>query len=205
MRRALRCSYLLRVSATIRQREAGRGIARGGYLAVVRYGFWIIAVLVVALDQWTKYLVQANLPLNGPSTPVIPGALWLTHVHNPGVAFGQFAGGGPLLIFTAAVAAVAIIVYHQRLLARQGSLHPVLVFGLALPLGGAVGNMIDRIRLGVVVDFLDLGWWPVFNVADSAITVGAGCLIAYFLFIQRDGEETPVEPAPRPECGAERS
>lgn len=159
----------------------------------MRYGFWIAAVLIVALDQWTKFLVQASLPLGGAPRPLIPGFLYLTHVHNTGVAFGQFAGAGAVLILAAAVAVVAILVYRARLLREQGSLHPVLWLGLALPLGGAVGNMLDRIRIGRVVDFLDLGWFPVFNIADSGITVGAALLMIYFLLIHRSERETAEE------------
>jgi signal peptidase II len=159
----------------------------------VRYGFWIIAALVVLLDQWTKHLALTMLPLHGPSVPVIPGVVALTRVHNSGVAFGQLRGAGPLLVMAALVAAVCILVYRARLL-RNGGVHPLLAVGLALPLGGALGNMIDRIRLGTVVDFIDLGWWPVFNVADSAITIGAIALLIYFLFIQRPEAETPTEP-----------
>ncbi len=178
------------------------GTAGGGGGEALRYWFWVIAAAVVAADQATKAQVQAHLPLNGPSTPVIPGVLWLTYVLNPGVAFGQLSGGGPLLIGIAAVAAAGIIVYRARLLRRGERLHPLLLLGLALPLGGAVGNMIDRLRVGRVIDFLDLGWFPVFNVADCGITVGAVCLAAYFLLVHRD---TP-EPAPAPlEPGAEQS
>lgn len=157
----------------------------------MRYGFWVVAALVVALDQWTKSLVQAQLPVGAQPQPLIPGFLYLTHVHNTGVAFGQFSNGGVLLILAAAIAVAAIISYRAKLLREQGNLHPLLWIGLALPLGGAIGNMIDRIRLGQVVDFLDLRWWPVFNAADSGITIGALLLMVYFLFLNR--------PAPEPQ------
>ena len=150
---------------------------------LTRPGFWIMAALVVLLDQWTKSLVQASLPLNGAPLPLIPGVVSLTHVHNPGVAFGQFPAGGPFLILAAVVAMGAILVYRARLLRGGEPLHPLLTLGLALPFGGAVGNVIDRVRIGKVVDFIDFGWWPVFNVADSAITLGALSLVTYFLLI----------------------
>jgi signal peptidase II len=158
----------------------------------VRYGFWAVAALVVGLDQWTKSLVLTHVALNSQPQPLIPGFLYLTHVHNTGVAFGQFSNGGIMLVLAAAVAAVAIVSYRARLIREQGPLHPLLWVGLALPLGGAIGNMIDRVRLGQVVDFLDLRWWPVFNVADSGITVGAVLLMIYFLFLN-----APV-PTPQP-------
>jgi signal peptidase II len=150
---------------------------------MLRWSFWIVAAAVVVLDQWTKMLVQRSLPLNGEPLPLIPGVVYLTHVHNTGMAFGRFSGAGPVLIVAAVAAAVAIIVYRAQLLGREGALHPLLNLGLALPLGGAVGNMIDRVRLGHVVDFVDLRWWPVFNVADSGITIGGVLLVYYFLLV----------------------
>ncbi|HTE19221.1 MAG TPA: signal peptidase II, partial [Armatimonadota bacterium] len=142
----------------------------------MRSRFWLLAAVVVLLDQWTKHLVERFLPLDGIPVPLLPGVVWLAHVHNPGMAFGQLRGAGPLLIVAAVAAVVFIVVYRARLLRGGERMHPVLAVGLALPLGGAVGNMLDRIRLGKVVDFIYLGWFPVFNVADSAITVGAVAL-----------------------------
>ncbi|MCC2671526.1 MAG: lspA [Armatimonadetes bacterium] len=166
----------------------------------MRYAFWVIAALVVALDQWTKHLVQMSLPLHR-SVPVIPGVVSLTFTHNPGVAFGQFAGGGPLLIAAALGAVLGIIIYRSRLLRRGIALHPVLLLGLALPMGGALGNVADRIRIGQVVDFIDFGWWPVFNVADTAISLGAVALVCYFSFINPPDPEPVVEPRAAGECG----
>lgn len=150
----------------------------------MRYAFWLIGLLVVVLDQWTKHLVQTTLPVHT-AVPVIPGLLWFTHTYNPGVAFGQFPQGGPLLIAAAIGAAVGIIFYRAHLLRLGIRLHPLLILGLALPMGGAVGNVIDRIRVGKVIDFIDLGWWPIFNVADSAITLGALALVCYFTFVNQ--------------------
>lgn len=161
----------------------------------MRKGFWIIAVLVVGLDQWAKYLVETGLRGHG-SVAVLPGWLSFTHVYNTGMAFGQLRGAGPLLALAGLAAVAGILVYRSRVLAAEGRMHPLLTFGLALPLGGAVGNMLDRIRLGKVIDFIDVNEWfhfPVFNIADSAITVGAVCLIAYFLFVQPP-VETQAEP-----------
>jgi len=158
----------------------------------VRYAFWAIGLLVIILDQWTKHLVQTSLPVHSP-VPVIPGFLWFTHTYNPGVAFGKFPQGGPLLVVAALGAAVGIIVYRARLLRMGIRIHPLLQLGLALPMGGALGNVIDRVRLGEVIDFIDLGWWPIFNVADSAITLGALALMCYFTFVNQ------AEPAPAAE------
>lgn len=169
------------------------GQSRGQVGLTVRYSFWIIAAAVVLLDQWTKDLVWRALPLGGDSVPLIPDLVYLTHVHNPGVAFGQFPQGGPVLIAAAALAVTCILVYRLRLLRSGEPPHALQILGLALPLGGAVGNMIDRIRIGKVVDFIDLRWFPVFNIADTAITLGALALVVYFLTVSR-----PEEAAPEP-------
>lgn len=155
--------------------------------------FWTVAVAVTALDQLTKHLVERFLPLNSGVYP-LPLGITLRHIHNPGVAFGQLSNGGPLLLLAAAIAATGIIIYRLRLRREHPvSPHPLLNLGLALPLGGAIGNSIDRLRLGKVVDFFDLGWFPVFNLADSAITVGAVSLALYYLFLHRP--EPPLEQA----------
>lgn len=149
----------------------------------MRYAFWLIAATVVVLDWWTKHLVLTSLPEHIP-VPVIPGVVSLTRTYNTGVAFGQFSGGGPWILIALALAAVGgIIAYRARLLRTGLRLHPLLLLGLALPMGGALGNVIDRIQFGKVIDFIDFGWWPVFNVADTAITLGAVALVVYFTFI----------------------
>lgn len=166
----------------------------------MRYAFWLIAALVVVLDQWTKHLVQASLPVHVP-VPVIPGVVALTHTYNRGVAFGQFAGGGPLILIALALAAVlGIIAYRAKLLRTGIQIHPLLLLGLALPAGGALGNVLDRIRIGQVVDFIDFGWWPVFNVADTAITLGAVALVVYFTFINGTAPDEWTAPAAADGC-----
>lgn len=151
----------------------------------MRYGFWIVVAAVVLVDQWTKHLARTLLT---DAVTLIPGGLWLRLVHNRGVAFGQLPNAGPLLIIAAGVAIFCILIYHQRLVKSGQTLHPLLVLGLSLPLGGAVGNVIDRVRWGQVTDFIDLGWFPVFNAADTAITLGAVSLMVYFFFVSRPEE-----------------
>ena len=144
-----------------------------------------IAGLVVVLDQLTKWLVLANMPLHR-SIAIIPGFFNLTHIHNPGGAFGFMATGSPglrnLLFLGVATVAMVLIVYFYRSTPRN---YPFLAGALALIFGGAVGNIIDRLRFGVVVDFLDFYvgayHWPAFNVADSAITVGITIFIGHVL------------------------
>ena len=136
---------------------------------------WIAAAIVV-LDQATKAIVKAKLPLHE-SVTVIPGFFDLTHVRNTGAAFGMldnthFAYKPALMVIVALVALGAVASYALTLPATQR----IARFGLALILGGAVGNLIDRAVMGYVVDFVDVYWRGVhfwaFNVADSAITVG---------------------------------
>ena len=136
---------------------------------------------IVALDQLTKLLVRLEIPLHD-SVPVIPGLLNLVHVRNTGAAFGflnavDFPYKAHVVALVATLALVGIALYAARL-----SSHERLArIGLALILGGAVGNLLDRLTLGSVVDFVDVvfgGWhfWA-FNVADAAITVGVGIII----------------------------
>ena len=147
--------------------------------------YYGLAGAVVVLDQATKLLVQRAFRL-GESLPVLPGFFNLTYVLNPGAAFGLLAGAaaafrGPFFI-AVSVLAIAVICYYHARYARG---HPLPTVGLALILGGALGNLIDRLRVGMVIDFLDfyLGayHWPAFNVADSGITVGVGLLLVEML------------------------
>lgn len=149
----------------------------------MRGWFWGIAAAVVAVDQATKLLVVWLLPQGHPSVAVIPRLLYFTHVRNQGTAFGLLPRGGIVLSLIAVGAIVAIVAYWQRLRKRPDPPPALLVFSLALPLGGAIGNLLDRMRTGAVIDFIDLRFWPVFNVADSAITVGAALIGWYFLFV----------------------
>jgi len=144
---------------------------------------WLTATVIVVFDRITKMAVLDRLA-PGSWVEVVPGFA-LTHVHNPGIAFSLFSSGGPLtrvilhlVIFTSVVIIAAMVVRHAH-----GSRLAGLAFGLIL--GGAVGNLIDRVLYGWVIDFVHL-WariggrtlsWPDFNVADAAITCGAVLLI----------------------------
>ena len=149
---------------------------------------YLIALAIIAADQATKFAVVSRLPF-GYSAPVIGVAVHITVVRNSGGAFGLFQPFAGILAFIA-LAVIAAIIY----LVRRKSPLPGLVQGaLALQLGGAVGNLIDRFRLGYVVDFIDLRVWPVFNLADSAITVGVLMLVYHLLF--REGCVNSPDPA----------
>lgn len=142
--------------------------------------------MVVLADQATKLLVLNKMPLFK-SIVVIPGFFNITHVHNPGGAFGFLARNGSpwrhWMFLAAAVVALSMILYFYH---QTPKTHPLLGLGLALIFGGAIGNLIDRLRFGEVIDFLDFYvahlHWPTFNVADSAVTVGVGIFVLHILF-----------------------
>jgi len=156
--------------------------------------FFLILVPVLALDQWTKSYIDSVMSLHD-SIPIIQGFFNITYIRNPGAAFGFLAGASPAFrsIFFLAVTAVAIclILYFIMKSSREGIL---LTTSLSLILSGAVGNLIDRVRFGEVIDFLDvyLGsyHWPAFNVADAAITIGAVLLILEMFHGRGSGRES---------------
>lgn len=138
--------------------------------------FLLIALAVLALDQWTKWLIESHLPEQS-SHEVIPGLLHISHVRNTGVAFGMFANGGRdgsswvLSLFGLVALGLIAVLFHRTSAKDRG-----LLSALAMVMGGAVGNLLDRISSGAVTDFIAvyLGSyrWPDFNVADSAISIG---------------------------------
>jgi signal peptidase II len=147
-----------------------RGLMAGGTLSLV------IAVLVVALDQLTKQWATQALsgdPLSGPS--MLGGWIDLTYATNTGAAFGVLADRG-ILFLIIGIVVLGVVIAYWRFLPRQ---RPLLRISLGLQLGGAMGNLIDRVRIGHVVDFIQVQQWPVFNVADSAIVCGVALLMYY--------------------------
>ncbi len=146
----------------------------------------MVAGLVVVMDQITKALILDNLPLYN-SITVVPGFFNITHIHNPGGAFGFLANQGAglrktVFLFVSLLAVCLIFWFYKK----TPTTHRILATGFAMIFGGAVGNLIDRVRFGKVVDFLDfyIGnlHWPAFNIADSAITVGIGIFILHIVF-----------------------
>jgi len=169
----------------------------------MRHKLFLLAVVagpVLFLDQLTKQVVARLLFLHE-SVPVIPKFFSFTYIRNPGAAFGVFAeqADGFRTLFFLAVSLIAIVLLLYFLL-KVDSRDPVSLVALALLFGGAVGNLLDRIRLGEVIDFLDFYFdsyhWPAFNVADSAITIGISLLVLDS-FIHRparsDSDQAPVE------------
>lgn len=147
-----------------------------------KYVICFLTVIIVSLlDQLTKAFIHATMSLHS-SWVVIDGFLSITYVRNPGAAFGFLAQASPLFrsIFFVLVTLLAIgmILYY---LVKSRTEQPSLVFALSLILSGALGNLIDRLRFGEVIDFIDVYWgshhWPAFNVADAAISVGAMIMI----------------------------
>ena len=133
--------------------------------------FLLIAVAVVGLDQFVKWTIRQTIEF-GDSWP----AAWpvkLVHITNTGAAFGILQDSGPLLAVTSLIGMAAILVY----LFNPEFAHPLMRVGLALMLGGAVGNLLDRVMSGKVVDFIKFPHFPAFNVADSAISVGVLVLV----------------------------
>ena len=139
---------------------------------------------IILLDQLVKLYVQSTM-LPGMSFPIIQDVFHITFVLNPGAAFGILANQ-QFFFIGIGIAILLAAVYYYPMLKKQDIW---IRYGAALLLGGAVGNLIDRICYGVVIDFFDFRIWPVFNVADIAIVVGVGCIIYALLFRgERDGE-----------------
>lgn len=153
-------------------------------------GPWLLLSLaVLALDQWTKALIEIHLPLHS-SHPVVAGLFDITHVRNTGVAFGLLSGRNTSV--TLSVLGILALILVAVYFALSHTRDRWLLAALSLIMGGAVGNLTDRIASGAVTDFLDfhLGshHWPSFNIADSAITVGIA-LLALDVFWRRDPSE----------------
>lgn len=149
----------------------------------MRARFLVVSALILALDQWTKLWIESILAPHE-RVEVVPGFFDLVHVQNTGIAFGLFPAGrelgGTLVLTALGLAALVIVsVYFRRTSERE----PLLLLSLSLVLGGAVGNLVDRILLRAVTDFLDVyvgtHHWPAFNVADSGVTVGIVLMLVH--------------------------
>jgi len=156
--------------------SAARSLAAGPFhwLALVAIAF---AALVA--DQVTKQIVVSTLE-RGDSFQVL-GPLSIRHVHNSGIAFGIFATWAAPITLLTAIAILWMVGYF----ARAGARHPVLPIALGFLIGGSLGNLVDRIRLGHVTDFLDFTYWPAFNLADTFIVSGVAILLAALVLAER--------------------
>jgi signal peptidase II len=133
-------------------------------------GLGAVVVAAIAADQLTKLIVASELTLD--EGLHVLGPFSIHHVQNSGIAFGLFASATPIVTALTALAVGWMLLFF----ARSGSRHPVLPVALGLLIGGSTSNLIDRIRLGHVTDFLDLRYWPAFNLADMFIVVGVATL-----------------------------
>jgi len=137
----------------------------------------MIAVLIVGLDQWTKWLVRVDIPAGGTWLP--DSLAWLSpyarivHWYNTGAAFGIFKEGGMVFTVLAFIVIGAILYYYPQVERSDWPLR----LAMSMQLGGAIGNLIDRLRIGHVTDFISVGAFPVFNIADASITVGCAVLL----------------------------
>jgi signal peptidase II len=164
----------------------------------VQYVIYLIGLsaVVLALDLWTKHLIEASLQV-GESVQVVGDTVRLTYILNEGGAFGMSIGSNAVYSVVSLLVIAGVIYAMWRRLAHN----KVIDFSLAGVVGGAVGNLIDRLRYGAVVDFLDVNIpdidflgiqmqrWPIFNVADAAVTVGMILIVAALLFSR---SETPA-------------
>jgi signal peptidase II len=152
----------------------------------------VVAAAVVG-DQLTKHAVTSRLALDESSKVV--GPLSIHRVENSGIAFGLFTSATGVVIGLTALAVLWMLVYF----ARHGARHPVIPAALGLLIGGSVSNLVDRVRLGHVTDFIDFGWWPAFNLADSFIVIGVAILLAALLGSDRRPKDVrrPLDVAAR--------
>ncbi len=175
---------MLKSATDARETWPERGAEKRGIMKNKYFWTGAIVAVVLLLDQYTKYIVEKNLRLHEVIT-VVPGCFNLTHVRNPGAAFSILATAPAAFrtVFFTTVTIIAVVVIivlikktHERL----------LIFAFSLVMGGALGNLIDRIRYGEVVDFIQWYYqsyyWPSFNVADSAITIAVVLLAVDMLF-----------------------
>lgn len=138
-----------------------------------------VGVAAIIADQVTKQIVVSQLALG--DSVHLAGPLDIRHVTNPGIAFGLFSSWATIVTVLTAVAVLWMLFYF----ARAGARHPVLPVALGLLIGGSFANLIDRLRLGHVTDFIDLRFWPAFNLADTFIVVGVAILLAALVSSER--------------------
>ena len=151
-------------------------------------GLAAVVVAAAAADQLTKHVVSTELALD--EDVHVLGPFSIHHVQNSGIAFGLFASATAVVTLLTAVAVAWMLVFF----ARSGSRHPVLPAALGLLIGGSVSNLVDRVRLGHVTDFLDFQGWPAFNLADTFIVVGVGILLLALVVSDRAAKPPPRRP-----------
>jgi signal peptidase II len=151
----------------------------------------VVGVAAAAADQLTKAIVSTQLGLG--DAVEIMGPFSIHHVRNTGIAFGLFSGATSIVILLTSFAIGALVLFF----ARSGRRHPLLPVAVGLVLGGSISNLVDRLRLGHVTDFLDLDYWPAFNLADTFIVVGVGLLFLSFVAADRSSARVGTSPLSR--------
>ena len=160
------------------------------------WGIFIIAGIIIALDQWTKWLVRTNIPAGQSWLP--DSLLWLSpyarivHWYNRGAAFGIFQEGSMVFTVLAFVVSAAIIYYYPQVSRQDWPLR----LAMSMQLGGAIGNLMDRLTIGHVTDFVSVGTFPVFNIADASISVGCVILLLGVWWQERNSKKEKVQGPP---------
>jgi len=147
---------------------------------------YLIAIVLIFIDQFSKFLIRQGMFVNE-SIPLLKNIFHITYVENTGIAFGLFPQGQIFFIAISLVVILFIIFLDRKRLVKS----PGEKYYLGLVLGGALGNLIDRLRFGFVIDFLDFRVWPVFNLADSAVCIG-GILMAISIIWSRPRKQKDV-------------
>ena len=142
-----------------------------------------IVFIIAIADQAVKAIVVRHMYL-GESIAVLPGFLTITRIHNSGIAFGLFPGMPHVFMVVTLISMLAVLYFYLTVTPRA----VLLTVGCALIMGGALGNLIDRFRMGYVVDYIYFSFWPAFNVADSSVTIGVALLMISFFFIEKGTE-----------------
>lgn len=145
--------------------------------------FLIIGIILI--DQLSKFYIQETMTI-GMSHPIITGVFHITYILNPGAAFGILENQRIFFIFIA-IAMIFVVAYIYPKLSSNSSL---LRLGIALLVGGAIGNVIDRVKFGYVVDFFDFRIWPIFNIADITIVIGVTLIIYSMVFLSNIKDES---------------
>ena len=159
------------------------------------WGIFTIAAVIIALDQWTKWLVRTNIPAGQSWLP--DSLLWLSpyarivHWYNRGAAFGIFQEGSMVFTVLAFIVSAAIIYYYPQVSSKDWPLR----LAMSMQLGGAIGNLIDRLTIGHVTDFISVGTFPVFNIADSSISVGCVVLLLGVWWQERTAKKEKMQAA----------
>ncbi|MEI1231314.1 signal peptidase II [Enterococcus mundtii] len=146
--------------------------------------YWIISALIIGLDQWVKWLIVDNFAL-GETKSVIPGVLSLNHIRNFGAAWSLLEGK---MWFFTVVTIIAVVVILTLMIKNRSKGNRWFMIGLTLILAGAIGNFIDRVRLGYVIDMFQTDFmnFPIFNVADISLVIGVICVLIYIILDEKE-------------------